>query len=691
MICTMLALVSATAVAAPEELLLPHPSFVVTGQEADTGTFTVPAGYNRTVVITVHARTDAGSAASDVTVDWANLDGDAGLPLTKARESIRSAAPMYQSTTLLYRHIDNTVSGAHTVRIRMVNALADAKVVQVWVMGNLDPSFSPVAGDANGSNRTGLGTQALVALGADVDYLVMDAATHNAGAATVTGRAPVKTYYQVPNSTPSMKALTGFHFKTALSTLNYSYTLSVSSDWSIVTTRFRAAYNITATAGANGAISPSGDVPVTSGGSQSFDITADTNYVIAQLLVDGSAVGDAAGLETYTYDFTNVTTNHTIEVTFSGRPVITVDPATVDFECTTTGYTDVMAMTGVAALDPEDGDITGSVSMSGVTFPLVIPGVYTILYDVTDSDNTPASQQQRVVTIADTLAPVITLNGEDSVQLECGLDSYVELGATALDQCDGALDPILTGSVVDTGLVGTYLVTYDVIDGVPLPADQAVRTVDVVDTTGPVITLLSTDPVVLDGGASYAEAGATAWDACLGDIAPESIVIDNGVVNTGVIGTYQVSYTAVDGYGNANTEYLSVVVQRETCVLLVNTPTTVVSALPGDEVTLAVELDPASCAVGTVTYEWKKRDGEGPDFVVIPGAPNSPTYVIASAVDGDTGVYRCDVSDSMYTVSSEDIMLTVGTGLPVAGLAGIALAAAMAALAGTVALRKRDK
>ena len=196
--------------------------------------------------------------------------------------------------------------------------------------------------------------------------------------------------------------------------------------------------------------------------------------------------------------------------------------------------------------------------------------------------------------------------------------------------------------------------------------------------------------MVLDGGASYAGAGATAWDACLGDIAPESIVIDNGAVNSGVIGTYQVSYTAVDGFGNANTEYLSVVVQRETCVLIVNTPTTVVSALPGEEVTLAVELDPASCAVGTVTYEWKKQSGEGEDFVVILGAPNSPTYVIGSAAEGDTGVYRCDVSDSMYTVASEEIMLTVGSGLPVAGMA-VSLLRGLGCVDETVALRKREK
>lgn len=689
--CIMLVVLSTTASAAPVSLV--RYNFTVSGQEADTSTFTVPAGLNRTIVVTVHARTDTGPTSDYVTVEWANLDGDVAAPLAKARESIRSLAPMHQSTTLLYRHIPNALVGDHSVRIRMANNLPDDKIVYVYVLANIDPSLSPVAGDVNGANRSGVGNTPLVTFSADVDFMVLDAATHNSGSsATVTGRAPVKAYTPVvDNAIPPMKALTGYHVKTASSSLNYSYTLSQSNDWSILTTRFRAAYNINASAGANGTITPVGDVPVTSGGSQSFNIAADTNFVIAQLLVDGSAVAAAAGLESYTYDFTNVTTNHTIAASFSGRPVLTVDPAAVNFECTTTGYTDVMAMEGVSALDPEDGDLTASVVMSGVTFPLVTAGTYTISYDVVDSENTPASQLQRVVTIADTLLPALTLNGEASVQLECGVDTYVELGATVLDQCDGALAAVIAGDIVDPALVGTYLVTYDASDSAGLAAETGLRTVDVVDTTGPVITLLSADPVVLDGGASYAEAGATAWDACLGDIPPESIVIDNGSVNTGAIGSYQVSYTAVDGYGNANTSFLNVLVQRETCALLVNTPVTVVSALPGEEVTLAVELDPASCAVGTVSYEWKKRNGEGPDFVVIPGALNSPSFVIDSAVEGDSGVYRCDVSDDMYTVSSQEIMLTVGTGLPVAGLAGIAAAAALAALAGAAALRKRQK
>jgi hypothetical protein len=68
---------------------------------------------------------------------------------------------------------------------------------------------------------------------------------------------------------------------------------------------------ITASAGAGGAISPAGTSTVPGGGSKTYAITAATGYHIADVLVDGTSAG-AVG----TYTFTNVTTPHTISVTF---------------------------------------------------------------------------------------------------------------------------------------------------------------------------------------------------------------------------------------------------------------------------------------------------------------------------------------------------------------------------------------
>jgi len=71
-------------------------------------------------------------------------------------------------------------------------------------------------------------------------------------------------------------------------------------------------YTITATAGAGGAIAPSGVVVVSEGDSQTFDITSNTGYAISDVLVDGTSVGEVSG-----YTFTNVTEDHTIHADFS--------------------------------------------------------------------------------------------------------------------------------------------------------------------------------------------------------------------------------------------------------------------------------------------------------------------------------------------------------------------------------------
>lgn len=68
---------------------------------------------------------------------------------------------------------------------------------------------------------------------------------------------------------------------------------------------------ISATAGANGSISPAGNVSVVYNANQTFTFTPANNYVIDSVIVDGSYVGNNSS-----YTFNNVTINHTIHVTF---------------------------------------------------------------------------------------------------------------------------------------------------------------------------------------------------------------------------------------------------------------------------------------------------------------------------------------------------------------------------------------
>lgn len=71
-------------------------------------------------------------------------------------------------------------------------------------------------------------------------------------------------------------------------------------------------FTITAGAGANGSISPSGAVPVIQGNNQTFTITPNACHHVADVLVDGSSVGAVTG-----FTFTNVQANHTISASFA--------------------------------------------------------------------------------------------------------------------------------------------------------------------------------------------------------------------------------------------------------------------------------------------------------------------------------------------------------------------------------------
>jgi len=81
---------------------------------------------------------------------------------------------------------------------------------------------------------------------------------------------------------------------------------------SITATFTLKTYTITATAGTGGSISPSGSIVVNHGSNQIFSITADTEYEIAKVLVDGKSVGTAG-----VYTFTDVTASHTISAKFA--------------------------------------------------------------------------------------------------------------------------------------------------------------------------------------------------------------------------------------------------------------------------------------------------------------------------------------------------------------------------------------
>jgi len=73
-------------------------------------------------------------------------------------------------------------------------------------------------------------------------------------------------------------------------------------------------YTITATAGANGSITPAGAIDVEEGKDQTFSFSANSGYQIAQVFIDDT--NNSAAVAAGSYTFTNVAANHKIEVYF---------------------------------------------------------------------------------------------------------------------------------------------------------------------------------------------------------------------------------------------------------------------------------------------------------------------------------------------------------------------------------------
>ena len=221
-------------------------------------------------------------------------------------------------------------------------------------------------------------------------------------------------------------------------------------------------------------------------------------------------------------------------------PVITVlgnNPETVEVGST---YTDA----GATADGGETVTTSGTVDTNTV-------GVYTMTYTATDSSNNVATAT-RTVNVVDTTAPVITLIGSNPVDVEAAT-TYTDAGATAQDNYDGDItSSITTTNNIDMNTVGTYSVTYNVADANGNSATQLVRTVNVVDTTAPVITILGSNPVNIQVGSVYNDAGATAADTLDGDLSSSITVVNNVDVNT--VGTYTVTYDVTDSAGNQATQ-----------------------------------------------------------------------------------------------------------------------------------------
>lgn len=216
---------------------------------------------------------------------------------------------------------------------------------------------------------------------------------------------------------------------------------------------------------------------------------------------------------------------------------------------------------GATATDDVDGDISANIVIGGNVVDTNTAGSYIVTYNVSDVAGNNAVEVTRTVIIApDTTAPVITLNGASTINLNIG-GAYTEQGATATDDVDGDITAniVIGGDTVDTNIAGAYIITYNVSDAAGNNAVEVTRTVIVeADTTAPIITLVGASSISLELGDTYTEQGATAIDNVDGDISA-NIVVGGDTVDTNTAGTYVVTYNISDAAGNAATQVIRTV------------------------------------------------------------------------------------------------------------------------------------
>ncbi len=180
----------------------------------------------------------------------------------------------------------------------------------------------------------------------------------------------------------------------------------------------------------------------------------------------------------------------------------------------------------------------------------------------------------------DNVPPVITLNGSNPDSVELG-NTYSDPGATAFDEFHGET-PVSASSNVDTSTVGSYTITYTATD-LDGNTATATRTVNVVDTTAPVVTVTGDNPATVELGGTYTDAGATATDAS----GAVTVVTSGDTVDPDTLGTYTITYTSTDASGNSGTASRTVNVVDSTAPVFTSSSTFVV--------------DEGATAVGTAT------------------------------------------------------------------------------------------
>ncbi len=331
-------------------------------------------------------------------------------------------------------------------------------------------------------------------------------------------------------------------------------------------------------------------------------------------LVDGGAIAGAttdlialsavtlSDAGNYRLVVTNVygaATSSVAVLTVTQPPAITAAPIPQTVQCGSSAAFTVAA-TGTLPLNYQwtlDGLPISGATATTLSLPDVHLPDHTVEVLITNLYGSATSAV--VLTVQDTLPPVITLSGSNPLYVELGA-SFTDPGASALDTCSGSVPAIASG-IVNTAVSGTNFVIYTATDPQG-NTSTATRTVIVHDTTPPVISWSFTNLTFACGtNCTAAMPDVTGTNFILAADLSVPLVISQDPTNNAqlAVGTNLVLITVADAAGNLAYSTNEIVVTDQTPPMIVTPPEDLTNTV-GASVTFNV----LATACTPLTFQW---------------------------------------------------------------------------------------